>query len=205
MYVKSYYFTSQEEDVVAKHFMDKLDIQDSDPIIAIAPGGGKNVKLEMPNKRWPKEYYVGLIQKILMETPNKVLLFGSPDEYNLISYIRSQCPDCHIATSLTLGVVASIFRRCSLFIGNDSGPLHIASAMDIPTLSFYGPTNPNDWAPPDSKNTALYKKVECSPCYNHGKFPPCDHLTCLRSITIEEAWEEAKKHLQPVQLNSALP
>ena len=173
-------------------------------MVAIAPGGGKNVKLVMPNKRWPQEYYVGLIQKILHESSARVLLFGTPDEHQLIDEIRSQCPECLEATSLSLGTVAAVFKKCSLFIGNDSGPLHIASAVGVSTISFYGPTNPKDWAPVGYKNVALYKNVACSPCYDHGKFPPCDHLDCLRSITVNEVWGQVRKKIQTSCFNGAI-
>ena len=198
VYEKSYYFVSQKEEKVGHRFLESLKNKEGESVIAVAPGGGKNVKLVMPNKRWPLENYVGLIRKISYETMSKIILLGSIDEKELISEIRKQCPECHDATSLTLGQVATLFRKCSLFIGNDSGPLHIASAMGVPTLSFYSPTNPRDWAPPEENATTLYKQVECSPCYNHGKFPECDHLNCLKSITVEEAWANASRYLVKV-------
>jgi len=82
--------------------------------------------------------------------------------------------------------MADVFRRCRLFIGNDSGPLHIADAMGVATLGLYGPTDPRVQAPPGPGNRVIYKAVECSPCYDNGHFPECDHITCLRSITVDE-------------------
>ena len=197
-YEGSYYFVSENENSIGCNFIETLDLQEGEKLIAVAPGGGKNVKLEMPNKRWPKEYYMELIKRLSAEIPCKIVLFGSSDERELIKDIRHQLPQCYGATDLNLGEVASIFKNCSLFIGNDSGPLHIASAMSTPTLSFYGPTNPKDWAPPGQTNTTLYKGVECSPCYDNGKFPECSHLDCLYSISVEEAWGEVKRSLEMV-------
>jgi lipopolysaccharide heptosyltransferase II len=191
-YEGSYYFVSEKENLQGQGFVEKLGLQEGEKLIAVAPGGGKNVKLEMPNKRWPKDYYIDLIKKLNSEIPCKIILFGSADERDLIKDIRNELPQCYGATNLSLGEVASIFKECSLFIGNDSGPLHIASAMSTPTLSFYGPTNPKDWAPPGETNITLYKNVECSPCYDNGKFPECHHLNCLYSISVEEAWEQVK-------------
>ncbi|MFQ5715660.1 MAG: glycosyltransferase family 9 protein [Nitrospinales bacterium] len=187
VYEKSFYFISEEEDRFAAGFLARNNLGEEDGLIAIAPGGGKNVKTFMPQKRWPKENFIGLIQKISEKLPCRVILFGSPGERGLISDILAENPQCVDASNLSFGEMASVFRKCALFIGNDTGSLHIAAAMGLPTLSFYGPTDPREWAPPGPEDTALYKKVECSPCYDQGRFPECHHLKCLYSITVEEA------------------
>lgn len=198
VYERSFYFTSEEANRFVPGFLARHNIKEDERLIAIAPGGGRNVKLFMPNKRWPRENFVGLIQKISRELPFRILLFGSPDERGLISDILAECPECVDATGLSLDEVASVFRKCGLFIGNDSGPLHIAVAIGIPTLSFYGPTNPRELAPPGPGNTVLYKQVECSPCYDQGRFPECHHLNCLYSITVEETWDQLLMKLESI-------
>jgi ADP-heptose:LPS heptosyltransferase len=68
--------------------------------------------------------------------------------------------------------------------------------MGIPTIGFYGPTNPKQWGSPKTSDTILFKEeVECSPCYKDGKFPDCDHLTCLTSIEVEEVWTKMQQIL----------
>lgn len=197
-YEKSFYYISEEESRFASRFLSRHNIKEDESLIAIAPGGGRNVKLFMPNKLWPVENFIQLVRRILEEESCRILLVGGPDDRPTAAAIRSQYPACVDATDLSFGEMASVFGKCLLFIGNDSGPLHIAAAMGIPTLSFYGPTDPREWAPPGPEDTVLYKQVECSPCYDQGRFPECRHLECLHSITVEETWEKVLSRLKRV-------
>ncbi|MEC7641500.1 MAG: glycosyltransferase family 9 protein [Nitrospinota bacterium] len=197
-YERSFYYLSRAEDEFLSSFLHNHKIREEENLIGIAPGGGKNVKTHMANKRWPEKNYIGLIEKIREAIPCRIILFGGRDDGEIASRIRKEHPACLDATDLSFGEMASVFRRCQLLISNDSGPLHIASAMDIPTLSFYGPTNPAELAPLGPEDTTIYKKVECSPCYNQGRFPECDHLKCLTSITVDEAWTQVSMKLRPI-------
>lgn len=197
-YERSFYYLSKTEDGFLASFLRCHNIRGDERLIGIAPGGGKNVKTNMVTKRWPEKNYVILIRRILVEIPCRVLLFGGPDDREIASRIQAENPVCLDATDLSFGEMASVFRGCQLLIGNDSGPLHIASAMKTPTLSFYGPTNPKEWAPQDLHDTFIYKQVECSPCYKQGRFPECDHLKCLTSISVEEAWEKVTIKLEHI-------
>ncbi|MFQ5673228.1 MAG: glycosyltransferase family 9 protein [Nitrospinales bacterium] len=195
-YEGCFYYLSRREDEFLADFLERRQIREADPLIAIAPGGGKNVKSFMPSRRWPAENYVQLIRNIQKEFPCRVLLVGGPDDRDVVARIRAAHPQCLDTTDLSFGEMASVFRRCRLFIGNNSGPLHIASAMGVPTLSFNGPIDPREWVPPEPRNAVLYKPVECSPCYDQGRFPECSHLKCLTSITVEEAWEMVAMQLE---------
>ncbi|MFQ5444916.1 MAG: glycosyltransferase family 9 protein, partial [Nitrospinales bacterium] len=161
VYEKTFYYLSEEEEKFLPVFLQENGIEEDERVLAIGPGGGKNAKLYMPNKRWPEQNFMTLIQKILREKPFRILLVGGPNDLDTVSRIRERFPECLDATHLSFGEMASVFRRCTLFIGNDSGPLHIAAAMGIPTLSFFGPTLPAEWAPPGPQDTVFYKAVEC--------------------------------------------
>jgi lipopolysaccharide heptosyltransferase II len=183
------FFTTDAERRAATRFLNEHSVAGQDVLlIAVAPGGGRNVKTFMPSKRWPLPNYIRLIGKIAAETSARIILCGSADERDLIAQIRTQYPACLDATHLSLGESAALLRQCGLFVGNDSAPLHIAAAMGVPTLAFYGPTNPLELAPPGPRNTVIHKQVECSPCYDQGRFPECHHLQCLRAISVDEAW-----------------
>ena len=195
VYEKSFYYLSPEEDCFLADFLKRHNICGEDRLIGIGPGGGRNVKSYMPTRRWPIENYTHLAKKIVKENGCRVVLFGGRDEKDLAIRVLSESPECLDAMDLSYGEMASVFRRCLLYIGNDSGPLHIADAMGIPTLSFYGPTNPQTQAPLGERSHVLFKHVECSPCYKDGYFPQCGHITCLNSITVDEVWEKVKVFL----------
>ena len=201
-YQRSFFYLSKSEEEFLEGFLLSHNIRDNEYLIGIAPGGGKNVKTNMVTKRWPEKNYVALIRKILSKISCRVVLFGGPDDSDIVSRIQKANPVCLDASDLSFGEMASVFRGCRLLISNDSGPLHIASAMRTPTISFYGPTNPKEWAPIDFNDTVIYKQVECSPCYDQGRFPKCDHLKCLTSISVDEAWENVAKKLNIISLDA---
>lgn len=194
VYERSYYYLSREEDRFLADFLEQNHIREADRLVGLAPGGGRNVKSYMPTRRWPIQNFVHLAKKLL-ENNCKVVLLGGPDEKDLAESILSECPSCMDALNLSYGEMASVLRRCQLYIGNDSGPLHIADAMGTTTLSLYGPTDPRVQAPLGEKSNIFFKHVECSPCYRDGDFPKCDHMTCLNSIAPEEVWEKARSIL----------
>ena len=84
-----------------------------------------------------------------------------------------------------------LLQRSHLFIGNDSGPLHLAAAAGIPTVSFFGPETPALYGPRGGAHTVLYKGIPCSPClnvYNSKDNSSCRNNVCMKSIGVDEAW-----------------
>lgn len=194
VYKQTYFFLDQEEKDFLNLFLERYGIGSDEEMLAIAPGGGDNAKSSMVTKRWPMENYIGLIRRVQQEHPCRVVLCGGPGDRTITNSILESCPDCIDATDLSFGDMASLFRRCRAFVGNDSAPNHIASALGIPCIGIFGPTDPRQWAPPDSNSHVVIKPVECHPCFNDGKFPECSHIKCLTSITVDDVWQ----HLGPI-------
>jgi len=188
VYEKTYYFLSDEEKDFLGLYLERYDIGSDEEMIAISPGGGDSAKSTMATKRWPVENYIGLIQRLQNDRPCRVILCGGPSDRKIANKIIKSCPDCLDITDLSFGDMASLFRRCSIFIGNDSAPNHIASAMGIPCVGIWGPTDPRQWAPPDAHSSIVIHEVECHPCLKEGKFPECSHMKCMTSITVEDVW-----------------
>ena len=194
VYKQTYYFLSDEEKDFLGLFLERYGIGSDEEMIAISPGGGDNAKSTMVTKRWPVQNYIGLIQRIQNDRPCRVILCGGPCDREITSEIMESCPNCLDVTDLSFGDMASLFCRCSIFIGNDSAPNHIASAMGIPCVGIFGPTDPRQWAPPEAHSSIVIHEVECHPCLKEGKFPECSHMKCMTSITVEDVWH----HLKPI-------
>ena len=188
------FYMSDEEKGFIDLFYERHRIDEDDILIAIAPGGGVNAKSAMYIKRWPIGNYIQLVKRIHKEMNFRVVVLGGPDDRAIAAQIEQEVPNIIDGSDLTVGEMASLLQRCNLFIGNDSGPLHVACAMDISSISLFGPTNPMEWAPSEECNTVIYKKVSCSPCFSQGFFPDCDHLSCLTSIQVEEVFGRVKSH-----------
>jgi ADP-heptose:LPS heptosyltransferase len=89
--------------------------------------------------------------------------------------------------------MAKWLEHCDLFIGLDSGPLHVASAMGCPTLGLFGPNTPIRWRPYTDKGMVVYHERECSPCIdNMGNVETCKDNKCMQAITVDEVYEQAK-------------
>jgi len=192
-YAGTRYWLSREEEAFCDSFFAQHAISDEETVIAVAPGGGDNVKTSMPIRRWPCERFARLTEKIAALPSMRVVLVGGPMDKERATRIREHCPEAIDATHLSFGEMASVFRRSKAFVGNDSGPLHIAAAMGLATVALYGPTNPEQWA--DASTTILSKPTPCAPCYHDGHFPACEHLSCLTAIEVEDAFEAVVEHL----------
>ena len=113
----------------------------------------------------------------------KVILFGGRDERSLLSRFK----DCAvrkpiIPKELNLREFISVVSHCNLFLCNNSGPLHIATALNIPTVSTMGPTIPFHWWPRSDNHIVLRKDMDCSPC----KKGICETHECMELITTDD-------------------
>lgn len=182
-------FLTKDEEEFSKKFLEGINTQD---IIAISPGGGKNPKTFYPQKRWEREKYIELIKIIFEKTNASVVLLGDESEKEISQEITkiSSSRIIDITGKTTLREAAGIIKNCKLFIGCDSGLTHIASAVDIPVIALFGPTDEKIWAPHGKKVTIVRKHLPCSPCYkNDGKFYNCKDNICMKLITPEDVWK----------------
>lgn len=117
----------------------------------VNPGGG------WQSKRWAPEDYAAVIRRMAEEFPGEFLLTGSPDEEPVIEEIRraSETPRAHYFPSTVTQFIA-LARRASLFVGSDSGPLHLAAAVGTPIVAIYGPTDPARNGPFSSQDITLW-------------------------------------------------
>ena len=188
---------SQEEIKEFDRRMKAWAAQDSKPWIAVAPGGGNNPKLFMPQKRWPASSFAGVIQELQNKKNASIFLLGDASEKELLApFLPASSNFVNLCGELSLRETGLLLRHCRLFIGNDSGLLHVAGAVGTPSLSFFGPTAPDGKVPVWAAHRVLYRQEACSPCYKYGKAPPCPYeLKCLTQITVDDAFSKASELL----------
>jgi ADP-heptose:LPS heptosyltransferase len=156
-------------------------------VIALCPGGGKNPGSFEPVRRWGAARYAELARLIHKETGAGLVLVGSPEETPLLQGIQERTGGmAACVTDLDLRGAASLLAATSLVVGNDSGLLHIASAVGRPTLTIFGPTSPSHTRPFGPFARTVYKRVPCSPCdikkRDHKNPLVCSTLVCMKSI-----------------------
>jgi heptosyltransferase-2 len=158
--------------------------------IAIHPGA------HYPSQRWPAERFGELARRVLAQCGANVILLGSRDEQTLLDEVEEIAGEgVHAFSRLRLRELMALISKCDLFICNNSGPLHIASALKVSTISMIGPTVTPLWLPYGENNVVLNKEPSCSPCNRAN----CKDHECMESITVDEVLEEVKKHIACIE------
>lgn len=155
-----------------------------------------------PTKCWPMEYYVDLISKLQTELGVQVVLVGGGKKDADLGEKICQLSKGHAASlcgKTSLADLMALMKHLSLFITNDSGPMHIATAFDVPTLAIFGPTTRElGFFPYGEGHRVLeVKDLPCRPCALHGgKKCPLKHFKCMRDILPQTVFDNAKEMLK---------
>ncbi|HPX62422.1 MAG TPA: glycosyltransferase family 9 protein [Deltaproteobacteria bacterium] len=159
------------------------------PFVVIFPGAS------ISEKRWITAEF-GLVAKQLVEGGYQVVVVGSYKD-RAESDLICRAGGLNLAGLTTLTETAAVIARSRLVISGDSGVLHIAVGLGIPTVSLFGPSNVAKWAPKGEKHVVLHSKLECSPCSKFGTIPPCPNdARCMKEITADQVLEAAVSLLQ---------
>jgi len=153
-------------------------------------------------RQWPLARYGELLRGILAEFDATIALIGGPDEKGEADEFRRTLPAdervLNLVGSLSVGETLALLSRAAVLITNDSGPLHWAVALGIPTVSFFGPETPDLYGPPTtSRHRVFYSGRYCSPCMTtmYGKKSDCSDNLCLQDISVKEVQEALRELL----------
>jgi len=131
---------------------------DGERVAALAPGGGQNPGMTLHAKRWPPERYAALADRLHDEHGLHVVLAGSTNDAAVAGEVRrlARAPMADLAGKTDgFGALGALFARCVLFVGNDSGPMHLAAAVGTPVVAIFGPTDPAVYTPFSPRVVAL--------------------------------------------------
>ncbi|MBI3599382.1 MAG: lipopolysaccharide heptosyltransferase I [Nitrospinae bacterium] len=183
---------SPEDDEYINEFFTKNKLQlihsmgAPKPLIAINPAAG------WKTKEWGIKNYAELCERIVKEMDADVMLTWGPGEDAMVKgVIASMSYNPLAAPPTSLRQLIALLRRCRLFVGGDTGPLHIAAALKIPTVAIYGPSNPLRNGPYGDGHIIVHKEIECSGCYKRN----CDILKCMKMISVEEVFSAVNRQL----------
>lgn len=174
------------------------------PVVAIHPGAG-NI-----TKQWPEEHFSALIDLLIERNDVNIMLVGGPDEMDVANRLIESVLHPHAVATMagraSLANLPRLLKNCSLYIGNDSGPKHIAAAVGIPTIGIHsGVVDPVEWGPIGPNAVALRRNMTCSPCYL-AKAEDCPRsLACLRFLEPNLVYETADMMLRRPAASKALP
>ena len=171
----------------------KYGLAGSGPLIAFAPGAEFGSA-----KRWPAERFGELADLILARYLDaRIILLGSPKDRPVCEEVAGGRAGIHnLAGKTSLAEAIALIASAGAMVSNDSGLLHIASALNRPVVALYGPTDPLHAPPFSDLAQSLYLHLECAPCKQREC--PLGHHACMQGIAAEMAW-------QPLQPMLALP
>ena len=147
-------------------------------------------------KRWPQEYFAELADK-LIKKGNRVLFVGGPSDCNrvdkIINMVDNSIDVYNICGQTSLVELAAVLRFADLMISGDTGPVHVAAAVGTNTLTIFGPSDENKYAPRGKFKNIIIKNegLECRPCGEHRC--PLDHHKCMKDIKAEDLIEKITK------------
>jgi heptosyltransferase-2 len=163
-------------------------------IIGVHPGS------VWPTKCWPAENYAKFIERVEKELGLRAVIVGGPKDVDLGEQVcrLSKVHPVNLASKTTLSELMAIMKHFKLFVTNDSGPMHIATAFSVPTLAIFGPTTKELGFFPYGKGHRVVevKDLPCRPCALHGsKKCPQGHFKCMKNISVDEVFTNAKEML----------
>ncbi len=152
------------------------------------------------SKRWPIPYWARLIDRLVREEHAQVVLTGAPGDLPIIEDVMQRAWEraINFAGKTSLTQLAALLQRADLVISGDSGPMHMAVAVDAPLIAIHGPTNPSLGGPVSPGATILRSHIWCSPCYNAKDPADCPFYTtqCMKNILPSTVLAVAREKLQ---------
>ncbi len=152
------------------------------PVIGISPGAAFGSA-----KRWLPERFAETALKLAERMGASIAVFGSNAEKDLCDRVAEASGGRSFAATTALAAFIEMTAACSLFLTNDSGAMHIASALGIPTVTVFGPTNEKATGPLGSAALVIRQPVDCAPC--GLRECPIDHR-CMTGVTVDRVIEQ---------------
>ncbi len=154
------------------------------PWIALHPGS------KDPFKRWPKEKFIELGRRLKKEMPCEILITGTEKE--LIEEMAKEIPGAHIEMPQSLKELAKLLNQMDLLVSNDTGPVHLACALNRPVIAIYSPTDPTLCGPHKAKKAiVISRRPSCDPCLKRK----CRLPFCFLQIGVDEVYSQVRNLL----------
>jgi glycogen(starch) synthase len=185
-------WTTQTDELYARDALKKLPPSETVLNIAFAPGAS------WPFRCWPSSHFIQLGNWLQEKYGANILIIAGKVEQELGLKIEQglhKSQTLNLTGKTTLREMASVLRHCKLFIGNDSGPLHVAAASGVPVIGFFGPGEYQRFKPWGTNHEAIYLGLSCSPCSENCHF---DEPRCIKGINLSYVEKILSKKLSSI-------
>lgn len=146
----------------AREVLREHGISPDDVVIGLSPGASYGSA-----KRWPADRFAAVADCLASDEPARIVIFGSPADVEVAQQVAAKMRHRPVilAGKTTLGQLMGLIRACRLFITNDSGPMHLAAALDVAQLAIFGSTSEIATGPLSDRAEVIKNQVECNPCF----------------------------------------
>jgi heptosyltransferase-2 len=150
-------------------------------------------------KCWPPDRFAELANRLQTQAHADVILFGTPAEAAVSSAIAAgmSYPPIDLTGKTSIKDLPALLSQCHLFIGNDSGAMHVAAAVGLPVVAVFGPTDPFGTAPVTPRCSIVQEKPYCSPCFLRRC--PTDHR-CMTRVTPDAVEAAARQWISSMEV-----
>jgi heptosyltransferase-2 len=152
-------------------------------------------------KCWSPDRFADFVNRFRPQTDADVVLFGTVAEQKVSEAIAAGItgPSISLVGKTAIAALPALLSRCHLFVGNDSGAMHVAASVGLPVVAVFGPTDPHGTAPMTPRCTVVQEKPYCSPCFLRRC--PTDHR-CMTSVRPEAVEAAARAWLHSAEVAS---
>lgn len=173
------------------------------PVLGIAMGGGESWGKDASYKQWPARKFGQLAARLIKDFNVKIILLGGAEEKALAEAVINEADTNNgsmmdMTGKMGLEELASTIKGLKILICNDGGPLHMAVALGVSTVSIFGPVDERVYGPypPSEKHLVVKKDLSCRPCYENFRFKGClNNKRCLEDISVDEVYGKVKSLL----------
>lgn len=192
-------WTEAEDEAFAKRIFQQAGVAATETVVALCPAGGTS-----PLKQWPVGRFIELGRWLQTSRNARLVLVGGPGEEALGVEIERglDAPVINLIGRTTLRQLAAVLRGCSLYVGNDTGPMHVAAAMKVPTVALFGSSCHHRFHPWSQNHQVVANELPCSPCASDPHRDRCvecifDHPHCMHELPLKRV-KEAVSAMMPL-------
>jgi len=169
--------------------LEKLGIKKDDFLVTM------DITHRRETARWCKQKFIQ-IADWLNDSGARVVFISAPDEIEYVEEALSLSSKKHtFLKNTTISELTALIKRANLHIGNDSAPKHIAVALNTPSFTIFGKSDPSGWHPPDNpRHIYTTKGLSCQPCNKKS----CKTLECLKTLSVDEVKEKLKPFMEKI-------
>ncbi|MCL5961552.1 MAG: glycosyltransferase family 9 protein, partial [Chloroflexi bacterium] len=169
-----------------------------EPLVVIHPGGGANPGMTLLAKRWPAFRFAHLADRLIETYAASIIVVGGEADADLAKVIAGEMkhPSTNLVGQLSLDELGALCQRATLYIGNDTGATHLATAVGASVVAIFGPSSPVMYGAYGPKAMNVWKDAGCNPCFVLGRVnDACRQPRCIEAVQVDDVWAAVQRQM----------